>query len=170
MMKRVIFTNVDGGLTVLNFAPEMFAPKSATRGALANEDSLALDATEAEVFAWCKAKMVPADAIDVQEVDAAKIPTDRTYRNAWKTDGAGGVGHDMPKARDIHRDKMRDARKPKLAALDVEYQRADEAGNAATKSQVATSKQALRDVTATPEIEAAQTVDELAAVWPAMLV
>jgi hypothetical protein len=74
---------------------------------------------------------------------------------------------DMEKARDIHRDKMRVARAPLLTTLDVAFQRALEQ-NANTATIVA-QKQALRDVTSDPAIEAAQTVDQLKAVWPDIL-
>ena len=73
----------------------------------------------------------------------------------------------MAKARDIHRAKMRDAREPLFAALDVAYQRATETG--ADTSEIVAKKQALRDVTADPEIDAAQTTEELKAVWPEAL-
>jgi len=73
----------------------------------------------------------------------------------------------MEKARNIHREKMRAARAPLLAALDVAFQRALEQ-NANTATIVA-QKQALRDVTSDPAIEAAQTVEELKAVWPEVL-
>jgi hypothetical protein len=71
---------------------------------------------------------------------------------------------DMTKARDIWRDRMRAARAPQLAALDIVFQRALEQG-ADTKAVVA-QKQALRDVTRHPDIEAAATIDDLKAVWP----
>ena len=73
----------------------------------------------------------------------------------------------MAKARDIHRAKMCEARAPILAALDVQFQRALES-NADTSAIVA-KKQALRDVTSDPAIEAAQTTDQLKAVWPSVL-
>jgi hypothetical protein len=103
-------------------------------------------------------------------VDASVIPTDRTYRNAWVADLVNGsIGHDMPKAREIHKNYMRRARTPLLADLDTQYMRADEAGNGASKAQIAAQKQALRDVTADPGIAAAQTVEELKQVWPSIL-
>lgn len=95
-------------------------------------------------------------------------PHDRTFRNAWKFED-GWIVVDMEKARELHRNKLRELRKPKLEALDVEYQRADEAGNSAEKKKVAAKKQALRDVTSDPAIDAAKTPDELKAVLPAAL-
>lgn len=76
---------------------------------------------------------------------------------------------DMPKARDIWKDKIREERKPKLEKLDVEFMRAVEADDTAKKSEIATKKQALRDATSDPAIEAAATPEALKQVWPAAL-
>jgi hypothetical protein len=73
---------------------------------------------------------------------------------------------DMTVARDVWRTKIRAARAPKLDALDVAYQRADEAGDSAAKQAIAVQKQVLRDATRDPRIEAAATPDELMAAWP----
>lgn len=75
----------------------------------------------------------------------------------------------MGRAREIHGDRLRALRAPILAQLDVEYQRADEKGDAAGKKAVAVRKQALRDVTADPAIDTATTPEALAAVMPAAL-
>ena len=77
------------------------------------------------------------------------------------------ISVDMNKARAIHRDRIRSARAPKLTALDVAFQRALEAGS--DTSVIVAQKQALRDVTSDPAIEAAQTPEELKAIWPTAL-
>jgi len=77
------------------------------------------------------------------------------------------ININMDKARDIHRDKVRQARNPKLAAKDVEFQRALETG--ADTSAIVAAKQALRDAPAAANIEAATTPDELKASWDAEL-
>ena len=101
-------------------------------------------------------------------VDDEALPQDRTYRNAWAADlKALSVSVDMGKARNIHRNRMREARKPKLAALDVDYQRSLESGSGS--ADIVAKKQKLRDITASPEIEEAQTPEALRAVWPAIL-
>ena len=74
-----------------------------------------------------------------------------------------GFGIDIAKAREIHKKNIRAARAPKLAALDVDFQRALEVG-AATTSIVA-SKQALRDAPAAVGITSATDVTELKAQW-----
>lgn len=119
----------------------------------------------------CIAKWPEADraaVVSIDPIDPADIPQDRTFRDAWTLDGRG-ITHDMPKARDIQRERMRRARSPKLEALDVAYQRADEAGDAAEKRRVGARKQALRDVTTHPSIDAAKTPEELKQAWPAEL-
>lgn len=101
-------------------------------------------------------------------VDVSDIPSDRTFRNAWHMND-GGVQIHMPKARDIHREKLRELRAPILAELDIEYQRADENGDVEQKKAIASQKQELRDVTADPAIEAATTPDDLKNVIPSCL-
>lgn len=73
---------------------------------------------------------------------------------------------DMAKARDIQRDRIREMRAPVLAELDIAYQRADEQGDAEAKADIAARKQALRDATKDPAIDAAKTPEELKAVIP----
>ena len=77
------------------------------------------------------------------------------------------INVNMIKARDIHREKVREARNPKLAAKDVEFQRALETG--ADTAAIVAAKQALRDAPASAAIEAATTPDELKASWDAEL-
>ena len=73
------------------------------------------------------------------------------------------ININMDKARDIHRNKIRQARDPLLTAKDVEFYRALETG--ADTSAIVADKQALRDAPASAAIEAATTADELKAAW-----
>lgn len=72
---------------------------------------------------------------------------------------------DMEKARNIWRDKIRQERAAKFAELDVAFMRAVERNDTAEQQRIAAEKQRLRDLTKAPEIEAAQTVEELKAFW-----
>ena len=74
-----------------------------------------------------------------------------------------GFGINMSKAKDIHRDNIREARKDKLAALDIEYQRATETG--ADTSAIVSKKNVLRDYPAHAGITTAQNVQDLKADW-----
>lgn len=101
-------------------------------------------------------------------IDPAVIPTDRTFRAAWVRD-AGGVSVDMEKAVEVHKDTLRKVRAPLLQALDIEMMTAWAKGDTKTAQEVEAKKQALRDVTDDPRIEAATTPDELKAVVPEVL-
>ena len=74
-----------------------------------------------------------------------------------------GFGVDMAKAREIHKTNIRIARTPKLAELDIEFQKAQE--TSADTSAIVAKKQALRDAPADSGIAAASTADELKAQW-----
>ena len=74
-----------------------------------------------------------------------------------------GFGIDMSKARDIHKNNIREARKDKLAALDVDFQRALE--SSADTSTIVAKKQVLRDYPARAGIDTAADTTELKADW-----
>lgn len=93
------------------------------------------------------------------------LPADTTFRAAWRDSGQH-VYHDMPTCREIHKNRIRKARAPLLLQLDVEYQRAIEENNTKYRNEVVKKKRQLRDVTDDPRIDAAQSPDELKAVWP----
>lgn len=185
-MKKIVYTVGDGNLLVVHPAPWARLCKAITfKGKTLRFDPQPFDLfvkvhqtdelnplwaeSEAEFLQRIVKQDVPKDAINVRVVDEIEIPQDRTFRMAWAHDDRGQIAVDMNKARDIHRDALRKMRAPKLAALDVEYQRADEAGNAAKKADVAARKQVLRDVTKHPGIDAAGTPDDLKAVLPSCL-
>lgn len=107
-------------------------------------------------------KCVPEDckdSADIVEIDT--VPSDRTFRNAWVTEQGKSVEVDLAKAKDVAKDKVREARIPKFAELDVAYQRADEAGDADAKAAVVTKKQTARDATANTKITNADSVANL---------
>jgi hypothetical protein len=78
------------------------------------------------------------------------------------------ININLDKARDIHRDRIRQARAPKLAQLDTAFQRELEKAKPNTAA-IAQQKQALRDAPSNPAIDAAETTEELKAAWPADL-
>lgn len=71
----------------------------------------------------------------------------------------------MNKARDIHRNNIRQARKPKLEELDIKFQRELEKGASANTGPIVEQKQILRDAPADPSIENAQTPEDLVNLW-----
>lgn len=73
---------------------------------------------------------------------------------------------DIAKCKEIHLDKFRMARIPKFAALDVWFMKAVEQADAAKQAEIASQKQALRDVTKMPLPD---TLPEIKATWPDIL-
>ncbi|WP_332751799.1 hypothetical protein [Hydrogenophaga sp.] len=74
MSNRIIFTRPDGGVSIIIPAPEISIAR-------ALQD-------------------VPADASNVEVVEADAVPADRTFREAWKQEGKA-LAVDVPKAKDI---------------------------------------------------------------------
>jgi hypothetical protein len=98
------------------------------------------------------------------QVDAstATVPANRAFRGAWVLSG-NVISEDLTKAKEIFADKVREARTPLLDALDTDYMKALE--TSADTASIVASKQALRD--APTAGDAATTIDELKAAWPA---
>ena len=74
-----------------------------------------------------------------------------------------GFGIDMAKAREIHKTNIRMTREPKLAELDIEFQKAQE--TSADITTIVANKQALRDAPAAVGITTAANTTELKAQW-----
>ena len=101
---------------------------------------------------------------DGNEIDAstATVPANRDFRNAWSLSGTV-ISEDMTKAKEIFKDKIREARKPLLEEKDVELMKALETG--ASTTDIATAKDALRDAPANAAIDAATDIAGLKAAW-----
>jgi len=72
-----------------------------------------------------------------------------------------GITVNINKAKEIWKDKIRVARKPKLEELDVEFIKAQETSS--DTSAIVTKKQELLDYPA--QVDSATTTDEIKAVW-----
>ena len=102
-------------------------------------------------------------------VEDNTLPTNRDFRNSWIGNNIGiatattTISEDISKARDIHKTNIRNARTPKLAALDVEFQKAQETSS--STAEIVDQKQALRDAPAASGIATAANTTELKAQW-----
>ena len=184
MKKHYALTRTDGGASIMEIVPHAVRIKGVVfpviykagtlvvlletgEGGFVPDNAELIYATPAE----CLAKWTPArraEVVSVREIALSDCPTDRVFRNAWK-DGGTKIEIDMPKAREIKRDDLRQLRAPLMVDLDVAYMRADEAGDVVEKRRIAAKKQALRDVPADPAIDAAATPEALKAVAPVAL-
>ena len=107
-------------------------------------------------------EVVPEDCLDSADiVEADTIPNDRTFRNAWTTSKGKSAEIDLSKAKDVAKDKVRQARTPKFQELDIAYQRADEDSDADAKKAVADKKKVARDATKNTKITNADSIDKL---------
>ena len=70
---------------------------------------------------------------------------------------------DMDKAKELHREKIRSAREPKLQTLDIEFQRALE--SSADTTAIVAKKKALRDAPNVDAIKNATSTDDLRKQW-----
>jgi hypothetical protein len=105
---------------------------------------------------------------DGNKIDAstATVPTNRNFRDAWVLSGSV-ISQDIEAAREIFRDKVREARLPLLETKDVELMKALETG--ADTTAIAAAKNALRDAPASSAITNASTITELEAAWDTAL-
>jgi len=72
----------------------------------------------------------------------------------------------IDRAKAMHLDKLRVAREPKLAALDIAFMRAVEQADTTKQSIIAKQKQALRDIT---KINLPNDLSGIKATWPEIL-
>jgi len=107
-------------------------------------------------------KDVPA-GLPYKIVDSLDIDND--YFNGFVY-ADGQIEADIAACKEIHLDKFRIARAPKLQKLDVDYMKAIEVEDGVKASAIAVQKQELRDVT---KIKLPETLPEIKATWPDIL-
>jgi len=91
------------------------------------------------------------------------------FYKALVLDEDDNFAYDMAKARDVWKDILRRLREPKLQELDLQYQLADEDGDAELKAEIVAKKRILRDCTADPAIAAATSLNDLRRTLPELL-
>ena len=153
--KRICYTDSDGTVSVIVPAPAFMAKFG----------------SEADGLAAVRAKSLPAEATNVVELDDSDIPFRGGLRNAWRQSGAAAPTVDMTVARAIKTDSIRPERNARLAALDIEYHRADEASDNDEKGKIKTTKQELRDLPASIQstlngISSPEDLDAYEPTWP----
>jgi len=103
---------------------------------------------------------------DGNSADASKLtmPKNRDFRGAWTLEG-DVMKEDLSAAKEIFRDKVKEARTPLLASEDVAFMMALENDDASARAASVAKKKALRDATKASAIDAASSIDELKAAW-----
>ena len=103
---------------------------------------------------------------DGNSADASKVtmPKNRDFRGAWTLEG-DVMKEDLSAAKEIFRDKVKEARTPLLASEDVAFMMALENDDSKAKAASVAKKKALRDATKASAIDAASSIEELTAAW-----
>ena len=121
------------------------------------------------------------DGVDPQEFVAehavgairfVELPTDpklgREFRNAWSL-GGDALQVDMPRARQIHLERLRKARDQELDKKDKDFTRAHGKKNQPEQDRIEAERENLRNLPQTVNVTAATTPQELLSVWPTEL-
>jgi hypothetical protein len=95
----------------------------------------------------------------------SKLNIDNVFFDAYEYQNKQAVVN-IDKTKEIWLNYYRTARTPLLEKLDLEYMRADEAEDLELKKEIASKKQALRDVTKT---ELPNTLEGIKNTWPEIL-
>jgi len=111
--------------------------------------------------------IVDKDGNSISASDAT-VPSDRHFRGAWSLSGTT-ISEDLAVAKTIFKDKVREARTPLLAAEDVVYMKALEAGDTDAQTASVTKKTNLRNAPAASAITSASSISALKAAWDADL-
>ena len=155
-MKIAVFSFPSGRTGVLHASPRKMA------------ELIAGGLTEEAAMQFLVDKDVQADATDVAIVDETSLPSTREFRNAWET-VSGAIEVNMPKARDIHGERMAVAHANEIAVLKVEERKERLKGNTAKADAHAATGTALEaldlNVLAT-RIGNANNPTALSAIWP----
>lgn len=91
--------------------------------------------------------------------------SDWDYRVSWKDTGSK-IECDLPKAREVHRNRVRERRAKLFEQLDNDRKDAEDNDDKPALRQLALKRKRLKDATVDPRIEAATTIEELRGVDP----
>ena len=103
---------------------------------------------------------------DGNSADVSKLtmPKNRDFRGAWTLEG-DVMKEDLSAAKELFKDKIKEARTPLLASEDVAFMMALENDDASARAASVAKKKALRDATKASAIDAASSIEELTAAW-----
>lgn len=113
-----------------------------------------------------------------RKIQANKLPTDLTYERAWffNDDLIVPIDINPNLAKEILRNKWREARTPLLQSLDAKYMMALERSDTTAMATISVQKQKLRNMTTEviiPDRLPSETIDayskRLSACWPKIL-
>ena len=96
--------------------------------------------------------------------DRATVPSEYHFRDAWSLSGTT-ITEDIDKAKELFKEKVREARQPLFLEEDAKFMVALENGDTSAQNTIKATKTKLRDATATDAIKNATNTTELKAAW-----
>ena len=96
--------------------------------------------------------------------DRATVPSEYHFRDAWSLSGTT-ITEDIDKAKELFKEKVREARQPLFLKEDAKFMVALENGDTSAQNTLKATKTKLRDATATDAIKNATNTTELKAAW-----
>jgi len=96
--------------------------------------------------------------------DRATVPSEYHFRDAWSLSGTT-ITEDIDKAKELFKEKVREARQPLFLEEDAKFMVALENGDTSAQNTIKETKTKLRDATATDAIKNATNTTELKAAW-----
>lgn len=96
--------------------------------------------------------------------DRATVPSEYHFRDAWSLSGTT-ITEDIDKAKELFKEKVREARQPLFLEEDAKFMVALENGDTSAQNTIKATKTKLRDATATDAIKNATNITELKDAW-----
>lgn len=129
--------------------------------------------TEDQFVERVRQKDVPSDAktvilVEEEDLPPRMDPKTKHLRNAWRISGRKVVV-DMPAAREIHMNRIRQSRDRHLDSLDREHTKALGRKRQADADAIEAQRETLRNIPQTFDLTKAKTPEALADLWPAGL-
>ena len=93
-------------------------------------------------------------------------PAEHAFPGAWRHLGGGNIGIDMPAARAVKLDRIREERNGRFPSLDAEWMKATGQKNQAQADLIEAKRQHLRELPQTVGLDAIETPEALAAFEP----
>lgn len=110
-------------------------------------------------------ELFTGDGLEYVIIDNVEYDSD-FFPNAYEFDKEVGIKLNIDKAKEVQRNKWRDARKKRFEKLDLQFMLALEKGDTELQKIISTKKQELRDL---PNTFLPDNLEEIKSTWPNIL-
>jgi len=181
MEKRIIYINNEGDLGILIPSPNAVIEEIGMEEYIENYtveiDGELVPSTKTSWREVKTQRILTIDEIAQKDlpagteykiINASELPQDRFYRDAWVY-ASDKVVVDLPKARNVHLNKIRARRNEKFIELGFPVKLDSSLEKAIIPEETRAILQALRDIPQVLDLSEVNTLEELTALWPEQL-